>query len=132
MQKLKEITSRLEVLYCHADLSSLEAADANAIYDCIKDIQDEILEIEKRANLNATYASPKAELVNHPSHYKSGKIECIDAMLDVFGLDKVLDFCELNAFKYLWRSNAKGTNLQDKQKAMWYLSKYAELEPKSK
>ena len=67
------------------------------------------------------------EMVNHPSHYKNGKYEAIDIMIDVFGKDKVTNFCELNAFKYLWRANNKGTDIQDKKKAIWYLNKYIEL-----
>ena len=67
------------------------------------------------------------EMVNHPSHYKNGKYEAIDIMIDIFGKDKVANFCELNAFKYLWRANNKGTDIQDKKKAIWYLNKYIEL-----
>lgn len=67
------------------------------------------------------------EMVNHPSHYKNNKYEAIDIMLDVFGKDKTVAFCELNAFKYLWRSDNKGTDIQDKKKAIWYLNKYIEL-----
>ena len=67
------------------------------------------------------------EMVNHPSHYKNNKYECIDVMLDIFDKDKTLAFCELNAFKYLWRANNKGTDIQDKKKAIWYLNKYIEL-----
>ena len=67
------------------------------------------------------------EMVNHPSHYKNNKYEAIDIMLDVFGKDKTAAFCELNAFKYLWRANNKGTDIQDKKKAIWYLNKYIEL-----
>ena len=67
------------------------------------------------------------EMVNHPSHYKNNKYEAIDIMLDIFGKDKTLAFCELNAFKYLWRANNKGTDIQDKKKAIWYLNKYIEL-----
>ena len=69
----------------------------------------------------------KKEMVNHPSHYKNNTYECIDVMLDIFGKEKVLAFCELNAFKYQWRSNFKGTDIQDKKKAEWYLNKYIEL-----
>ena len=69
----------------------------------------------------------KKEMVNHPSHYKNNKYECIDVMLDIFGKDKTAAFCELNAFKYLWRANNKGTDIQDKKKAEWYINKYIEL-----
>ena len=67
------------------------------------------------------------DMVNHPSHYKNNKYEAIDVMLDIFGKDKTLAFCELNAFKYLWRADNKGTDIQDKKKAIWYLNKYIEL-----
>ena len=67
------------------------------------------------------------DMVNHPFHYKNGKYEAIDIMLDIFGKDKTLAFCELNAFKYLWRADNKGTDIQDKKKAIWYLNKYIEL-----
>ena len=69
----------------------------------------------------------KNEMVNHPQHYKNNTFECIDIMLDIFGKDKTAAFCELNAFKYLWRANNKGTDIQDKKKAIWYLNKYIEL-----
>ena len=67
------------------------------------------------------------EMINHPQHYKNNKYEAIDVMLDIFGKDKTAAFCELNAFKYLWRANNKGTDIQDKKKAIWYLNKYIEL-----
>lgn len=71
-------------------------------------------------------ASPN-DMVNHPSHYCKGKYQCIDVMLEVFGLEKVLAFCELNAFKYQWRADSKGKNIEDKQKSIWYTNKYIEL-----
>lgn len=33
------------------------------------------------------------ENVNHPSHYNHGKLECIDIMEDVFGIDETKAFC---------------------------------------
>lgn len=75
----------------------------------------------------ADTSESQKEMVNHPSHYKNNKYEAIDIMLDIFGKDKTVAFCELNAFKYLWRSNNKGTDVQDKKKAIWYLNKYIEL-----
>lgn len=66
------------------------------------------------------------EEINHPDRYKSGKFECIDVMLDVFGKEAVMHFCLLNAFKYIWRAEKKG-GIQDVEKAVWYLNKYIEL-----
>lgn len=55
-----------------------------------------------------------------PSHYNPNDIECIDAMVSAFGEEAVRIFCRLNAFKYLWRANKKGTQFQDVEKAIWY------------
>ena len=70
------------------------------------------------------------EMVNHPEHYKdkNGK-ECIDCMLEEFGVEAVLDFCRVNAFKYRFRAGRKEGNSkeQDLAKAEWYDKKYAEL-----
>ena len=64
--------------------------------------------------------------VNHPSHYESGKFECIDVMLETQGEEAVLNFCICNAFKYLYRHNRKN-GVEDIKKAKWYLDKYIEL-----
>lgn len=64
--------------------------------------------------------------VNHPRHYNQGGIECIDAMIAAFGLKATINFCKLNAFKYLWRSDHKNKT-EDLQKANWYLNKAEEL-----
>ena len=65
--------------------------------------------------------------VNHPAHYTTGAIECIDAMVAAFGREKVMDYCVINAFKYLWRHNYKGKSIEDREKAVWYLQKSIEL-----
>lgn len=105
--------------------------NAEYVFNDLKEVSKELDELRKIQNYSNASAPAmeehRKEMVNHPSHYKSGNIECIETMLDVFGKDKVSAFCELNAFKYQWRSNSKGTNIQDKEKAIWYLSKYNEL-----
>lgn len=65
--------------------------------------------------------------VNHPSHYETGRYECIDVMVETQGIQAVQSFCVCNAFKYLYRHNFKN-NTEDIQKAIWYLNKYMELE----
>ena len=69
-----------------------------------------------------------ADNVNHPAHYETGKFECIDVMVEVFGAEKVAAFCECNAFKYLYRcENKHETPQEDWKKARWYLNKALEL-----
>lgn len=65
----------------------------------------------------------KQNNVNHPKHYNTGCIECIDAMEAAFGKEAVKAFCRLNAFKYLWRSDHKGKAKEDLEKSVWYLTK---------
>lgn len=69
---------------------------------------------------------PAHDPVNHPSHYETGGIECIDAMLETQGREAVMNFCVCNAFKYLWRHGRKN-GVEDVRKAIWYLNKYVEL-----
>lgn len=69
-----------------------------------------------------------ADNVNHPAHYEaSTSIECIEAMMLLFGPRAVYDFCMCNAFKYIWRYRNKN-GLEDLHKAKWYLDKALELD----
>lgn len=72
----------------------------------------------------------KLDDINHPDRYSGGQYECIDVMVDVFGVQAVKDFCKLNAFKYLWREEKKG-GIEDAKKAIWYLEKFIELGEKN-
>lgn len=67
------------------------------------------------------------DVVNHPSHYETGKFECIDVMEEVFGKVAVMDFCICNAFKYLYRFRRKN-HTEDLKKCRWYINKFLELE----
>lgn len=63
-----------------------------------------------------------ADAIN-PSHYKQGKVECIDALesatVHKAGLEAI---CTANVIKYLWRYEAKN-GLEDVRKAQWYINK---------
>lgn len=69
----------------------------------------------------------EVDMVNRPPHYTHGQYECIDVMVDTFGKEAVQNFCLLNAFKYVWRSEHKN-GIEDVKKAWWYLDKYLQLE----
>ena len=45
--------------------------------------------------------------VSHPSHYSAHNRECIVEMLILFGLDKFITFCQMNAWKYRYRAGRK-------------------------
>lgn len=89
--------------------------------DGIKSNFTALTEVAPRISRN-----PINDNVNHPSHYTAGKYECIDIMLEIFGVEAVKTFCLLNAFKYNYRSGRKN-GLEDIQKAKWYIDKYIEL-----
>lgn len=109
------------------------AHDVKSIISQMNSILKEFNNDENKNNTSpSSKEEPHKEMVSHPAHYQGNKIECIEAMLDVFGKEKVSAFCELNAFKYQWRADKKGTDLQDKRKAIWYLDKYIELNKEEK
>ena len=37
--------------------------------------------------------------VDHPAHYRQGKYECIEVMVETFGIEATKNFCLLNVFK---------------------------------
>ena len=79
---------------------------------------------------NSTSSETKEDMVNHPPHYTKhpSGVECIDITMHY-------DFCIGNAIKYLWRSGLKqeeGISNKDKEiedinKAIWYLQKKIEI-----
>ena len=74
---------------------------------------------------------PNVDMVNHPSHYIQGGIECIDALkaatVSKTGIEAV---CTANAIKYLWRYEEKN-GIEDVKKARWYIDRLIrELEEK--
>ena len=94
---------------------------------------DDILNDCKAKGVTSQSVSKQTESgndnVNKPKHYTQGKIDCIDAMIEAFGVEAVKTFCKLNAFKYLWRSEHKN-GVEDIDKARWYTAKYVELSSK--
>lgn len=66
-------------------------------------------------------------MVNNPPHYTQGGIECIDAMVAARGPEAVAIYCELAAFKYLWRMGLKDDPRQEVGKVAWYSNKAKEL-----
>lgn len=65
--------------------------------------------------------------VNHPAHYAdSCSVECIDSMVLSWGFFYTSIYCQINAYKYLWRYKNKNGE-EDLDKAEWYLNKSDEL-----
>lgn len=66
------------------------------------------------------------DLVNHPPHYTSGDIECIDAIQASMSDEAFLGYCKGNALKYIWRYEKKGGK-ESLEKARFYLNKMIEV-----
>jgi hypothetical protein len=66
--------------------------------------------------------------VNSPMHYTAGGIETID-FIEAKGLHN--DYHLGNVIKYISRANYKGRELEDLQKAMWYLNRAIEIRAKA-
>lgn len=60
--------------------------------------------------------------VNHPSHYTTGKVECIDGIESSLTPEEFRGFLKGNVLKYVWREKGKN-NLEDLKKAQWYLER---------
>lgn len=81
--------------------------------------------LESRISATADM-SAEFDPVNRPEHYANTKVECIDAMEEVFGIEAVKHFCLCNAFKYHWRAKDKN-GAEDLEKADWYMRRFKEL-----
>ena len=66
------------------------------------------------------------DVVNHPSHYTQGRIECIDAMQASMSKEEFTGYLRGNILKYIWRFPYKN-NIEDLKKAEWYLKKLIDI-----
>lgn len=63
------------------------------------------------------------DIVNNPPHYKQGKFEVIEFLEDQFGTRPH----EFNAAKYICRAPYKGREIEDLEKAVWFLCRKIEV-----
>ena len=78
------------------------------------------------ANKDETVISPVAvDMVNHPSHYASGEIECIEVIKEITknAPTQYAGYCLGNFIKYVWRCNNKN-GWEDIRKGEWYLKEF--------
>uniref|UniRef100_A0AAU7VHB8 DUF3310 domain-containing protein n=1 Tax=Escherichia phage vB_EcoS_P1338 TaxID=3161150 RepID=A0AAU7VHB8_9CAUD len=74
------------------------------------------------------------DMVNQPTHYTSGGIECLDAIRASMTEEAFKGFLKGNVLKYMWRYEKKFNPTEDLKKAQWYLKRLEEANeaPKSK
>lgn len=74
-------------------------------------------------NIENDLREPADDPVEHPAHYTSGGVECIDAIKASMTPEEFKGFLKGNTLKYLWRYPLKGKPLEDLKKAQWYLDR---------
>lgn len=67
------------------------------------------------------------DMANHPSHYNQGSIETID-----FIEDQHFDFHIGTAIRYLCRAGHKWNEIEDLEKAIWYIQRKIDALKKAK
>ena len=92
----------------------------NKCYNWYKELDSAACENDKGDCYNK---ESNVDMVNHPSHYTQGGVECIDALkaatVSKTGIEAV---CTANAIKYLWRYEEKN-GIEDVKKARWYIDR---------
>ena len=68
----------------------------------------------------------KEDLVNHPSHYNDGGLECIEAIEAQLTPEEYRGYLKGNVAKYVWREKHKG-GIESLKKAQWYLTRLIAL-----
>lgn len=67
------------------------------------------------------------DMVHNPPHYTSGGMEVIDILKAKLTPEEFKGFCKGNALKYLFRGELKGKEVEDYEKAQWYLTRLIEV-----
>ncbi len=89
---------------------------------CCGDCEELSADLSALPGIHAVQIAGQAvDMVNKPAHYTGhpSGIECIEVA-------EHLPFCLGNAFKYLFRRAAKGNELENVEKALWYVRRHIE------
>ena len=111
-----------------ADWDRLRNAQSRAILDSLP-IEKKAtgLDAWMRAAHDEASEAWEEDVVNKPSHYNTGSIECIEAIEESMSSVAFKGYLKGNCLKYLWRYDYKGKQVEDLQKAGWYLQKLTAL-----
>lgn len=122
--------------YCNSipSCSVCRIGSRNGRFTCYGNWEDYPNDIEKNYEIifgnaedtDEEKVEKKAEdMVNHPSHYTHGGVECIDAITSALSSyeDSVDSWLVGQVIKYLWRAPLKGKYEEDIKKAQFYLNR---------
>lgn len=123
-EEAKAVIRDLQVL---RDSYSVGTSGRNAVQQAInfimKQFDIEMFEVPSKFNVEAV----GADMVNEPPHYRQHAMECIDEMVEVFGVDAVIDYCKCNVWKYRYRAPYKDDADEDNMKSDWYMHAMRDL-----
>lgn len=77
-----------------------------------------------------TFSPVTNDNVNHPAHYGTGKIECIDYIEDFLTTEEYIGYLRGNIAKYMHRWRYKN-KVEDLKKARWYLDRLIQQQLRS-
>ena len=132
------IEEKAKMIEKHCDsMPSCSACPIGSKYGrfvCFSDWEDYPNDIEKNYeiifgnNEDMDEEKKSEDMVNHPSHYTSGGVECIDAITSALSSyeDSVDSWLVGQVIKYLWRAPLKGKYEEDIKKAQFYLNRLVE------
>ena len=135
------IEEKAKMIEKHCDsmpsCSACPIGSKDGSFVCFSDWEDYPNDIEKnyeiifgnKLDTKEEKAESKTEdMVNHPSHYTSGGVECIDAITSALSSyeDSVDSWLVGQVIKYLWRAPLKGKYEEDIEKAQFYLNRLVE------
>ena len=132
------IEEKAKMIEKHCDsmpsCSACPIGSKDGSFVCFSDWEEYPNDIEKNYEIIFGNASEtkeekvekKAEdMVNHPSHYTHGGVECIDAITSALSSyeDSVDSWLVGQVIKYLWRAPLKSKYEEDIKKAQFYLNR---------
>lgn len=125
-----EEKARMIEKYCDSITDCSECAIKDNVLTCYGKYDEFPEEIEKNyeiifGNAESNEDKKADDMVNHPSHYTSGGVECIDAITAALSKydDPVDSWLVGQVIKYLWRAPLKGKYEEDIKKAQFYLNR---------
>jgi hypothetical protein len=84
-------------------------------------------EMSKEELTSYIFDDEEEDVVNNPDHYNTGNIECIEAIEESMSSVAFKGYLKGNCMKYVWRYDYKGKQVEDLQKAQWYLAKLTQV-----
>ena len=135
------IEEKAKMIEKHCDsmpsCSACPIGSKDGSFVCFSDWEDYPNDIEKNYEIIFGNAEDTEEnkveektedMVNHPSHYTHGGVECIDAITSALSSyeDSVDSWLVGQVIKYLWRAPLKDKYEEDIKKAQFYLNRLVE------